>query len=650
LDEPVTLRRQTPWIAGGVALVVAAAGAGFAGWRAHRESAQDDEARRAAQAFVSAWQTGHLADIGWSSSDGTAMQAEYAAVVAGMGSVKPTVRLDGVTRSGQRAEAAIAASWVLGRQNWTYSYPVRLVERSGRWLVDPDGVSGASIFAPITRDARLSLTRTQAPRGTITGKGNTQIVGPGRVVDVGIEPARVVDPSGLVADVARITGVDRATLAKALAAASPHAFVPVITLRQADYDQAKDKLQPLKGTVFRAREQSLAVNRDFARALIGTVGPVTAEIVSASDNRYRAGDFAGVSGLQRQYDSQLSGQASYMVMEVPKDKTKEQTGPTLFTTGVQAGQNLSTTLDPKVQIAADNALKSITVPGAIVAIDVRSGAVLAVANTPSSGLNRAMVGRYPPGSTLKVATTLALLKGGVRPTTKVSCPPTATVGGRKFRNYEHEAFSGAVPFSTDFKDSCNTAFVGLSKRLQPDDLHDAALQLGLGVDWTAALGASPQTFAGSIPTTTGAVDQAAAAFGQGRNLVSPLSMAVLAGSVARGKFLAPSLVLSPAPAGSAAAAPTAPPAPAAKDIATLHSLMRLVVTSGTAAGKFTGLSGGPVFAKTGTAEFGSGSPPTTHAWLIGWQGDVAFAVFVEEGKSGGSVAGPVARDFLRRLH
>jgi cell division protein FtsI/penicillin-binding protein 2 len=261
-------------------------------------------------------------------------------------------------------------------------------------------------------------------------------------------------------------------------------------------------------------------------------------------------------------------------------------------------------------------------------------------------LNRAMVGRYPPGSTLKVATTLALLKGGLKPSTAVNCPPTATVGGRTFRNFEHERL-GRVPFSTDFKNSCNTAFVGLSARLKADDLHAAGLALGLGVDWAAALGAGDQTFTGSIPATTGAVDQAAASFGQGRNLVSPLSMAVLAGSVARGRFLAPTLVTSPAPAG---AAPAAVRPPAAKDIATLHSLMRLVVTSGTAAGKFTSVPGGPVFAKTGTAEFGSDSPPQTHAWLVGWQGNIAFAAFVEEGTSGGSVAAPVVRDFLNRLH
>jgi cell division protein FtsI/penicillin-binding protein 2 len=575
------------------------------------------------------------------------MQTEYADLVAGMGSLAPTVRLAAVHRDGTTASASIAVRWALPSSGaWTYSNTLTLQQHSTGWEVKPDGPAGSSVFAPVPRDSRLTATRTQGERGNITGRGGAAIVQPGIVVDVGIEPARVQDAAGLVKAVARITGVAPGPLATAVAAAAPHAFVPVITLRASDYFKVRDRLQPLKGTVFHQRTQALGLTKAFARALIGTIGPVTAEIVKGSQNRYRAGDFAGVSGLQRQYDAQLAGSASYVIKAVPKDTTADQTGTTLLQTEAKPGQPLATTLDPKTQQAADKALSTLKVPGALVAIDVRTGGVLAVANTPSNGLDRAMVGRYPPGSTLKVATTLALLRHGVTPNTQVNCPPTATVGGRSFRNYEHEQL-GSVPFSVDFKNSCNTAFVGLSTKLQPGDLHDAALQLGLGGDWADGLGAGPQTFTGSIPTTTGAVDQAAAAFGQGRNLVSPLAMAVLAASVSRGTFLAPTLVTSPAPA--AAAAPS-PAAPSTKEISTLHSLMRLVVTSGTAAGQFTGVPGAPVFAKTGTAEFGSTVPPPTHAWLIGWQGNVAFAAFVEEGKSGGSVAGPVVRSFLTALH
>jgi cell division protein FtsI/penicillin-binding protein 2 len=651
------MKRRGAWISAGVAVVVVAAG--LVGIEVHhsKESGADSAARRAAQAFVSDWQGGRLAAVAWNGTTGAAMQTEYAAAVAGMGAIKPAVKLSSVQRNGTTATAHVAVTWPLGSgQSYSYTSAVTLTDRSGgsggssgfgSWRVSPEGVAGASDFAPITRDARLSLSRTQAARGLVTGKGGATIVGPGKVVDVGIEPSRMTNAASLVKTVARLTGVEAAPLAKAVAAALPDAFVPVITLREADYLKVADRLQPLKGTVFRSRMQSLGLTRDFARALLGTVGPVTAEIVQASGNRYSAGDFAGVSGLERIYDARLGGGSSYTVSEVPKDPKSDTSIVTLFHNAATPGQPLATTLDPKVQDAADAALSRLKVPGALVALDVKTGAVLAVADTPSNGLNRAMVGQYPPGSTLKVATTLALLQGGLKTSTHVECPPTATVGGRSFRNYEHES-GGSVPFSVDFAKSCNTAFVGLSKRLRSNDLHAAAAELGVGDSWGAGLGAGPQTFTGSIPTNTSAVDQAAAAFGQGRDLVSPLSMAVMAATVARGSFLAPALVTSPAPTPAPIATPST--TPSARDIATLHTLMREVVTGGTAAGQFTGVPGGPIFAKTGTAEFGSASPPQTHAWLVGWQGNLAFAAFVDTGRSGAVAAGPVVRSFLTAVH
>ena len=77
--------------------------------------------------------------------------------------------------------------------------------------------------------------------------------------------------------------------------------------------------------------------------------------------------------------------------------------------------------------------------------------------------------------------------------------------------------------------------------------------------------------------------------------------------------------------------------------------MREVVTDGTGS-VLKDVPGGPVSGKTGTAEHGTKTPPETRAWFVGWQGDVAFAVLVEEGRSGGTVAAPLAKAFLTDLH
>jgi cell division protein FtsI/penicillin-binding protein 2 len=167
--------------------------------------------------------------------------------------------------------------------------------------------------------------------------------------------------------------------------------------------------------------------------------------------------------------------------------------------------------------------------------------------------------------------------------------------------------------------------------------------LGIGAGWEKTVGVNG-AFAGSIPENTGATDKAAATIGQGRNLTSPLALAVMAGSVARGSAIAPALVTKPAPEDGA----RDPKALDPEVTSQLRSLMGLVVTEGSAE-VLRNVPGGVVRGKTGTAEHGTKNPPETHAWFVGYQGDVAFAVLVETGKSGGTVAAPVAKAFLTNL-
>jgi cell division protein FtsI/penicillin-binding protein 2 len=113
-------------------------------------------------------------------------------------------------------------------------------------------------------------------------------------------------------------------------------------------------------------------------------------------------------------------------------------------------------------------------------------------------------------------------------------------------------------------------------------------------------------------------------------------MAGVAATVAAGRWHAPRLL-----AGDPRRA-IAPLDASVRD--TLRTLTRAVVTEGTG----TALAGvpGDVHGKSGTAEFGGGDPPPTHAWFIAYRGDVAVAVLVENGRSGGSVAAPIAARFF----
>jgi cell division protein FtsI/penicillin-binding protein 2 len=216
---------------------------------------------------------------------------------------------------------------------------------------------------------------------------------------------------------------------------------------------------------------------------------------------------------------------------------------------------------------------------------------------------------------------------------RTPCPPTATVQGKSFRNFEGEALGDSTLRSV-FAHSCNTAFVLLATSLGGDALGAAARRFGFDVEYHAGL-PSP---GGTFPVPRDAVELAAAAIGQGRVLATPLHLASVAAAAESGQWRAPYLVTDLDDGPNAALTHGTRGA--------LHVLMRAVVSEGTgkAAASVPELAG-----KTGTAEFGTGTPPPTHAWFIGFRNGVGFAVLVEGGGVGGRVAAPIAAKFAAAL-
>jgi cell division protein FtsI/penicillin-binding protein 2 len=320
------------------------------------------------------------------------------------------------------------------------------------------------------------------------------------------------------------------------------------------------------------------------------------------------------------------------------DGSVAPTGTEVFRQEPRPGTPVRTTLDVSVQRAADAALGGTTRRSALVAVRVSDGAVLAVANRGTEE-NLAFTAQVPPGSTFKMVSALGLLDAGaVTAETPVDCPGTVTVDGRSFKNSD-SVRPGTVPFRTAFARSCNTAFAALAPKLGPDGLATAGRTLGLEARWQLGV----DVFTGRVSAGGSATERAAAAFGQGTTVVSPLAMAAATAAVARGRWQQPKLVLEPSPGEPA------PPGPQLRSdsVESLRTMMREVVTAGTATA-LRDVPGGPVFGKTGTAEFDD-NPAHTHAWFVGWQGDVAFAVFVERGGSGSANAVPLAERFLRGL-
>ena len=361
-------------------------------------------------------------------------------------------------------------------------------------------------------------------------------------------------------------------------------------------------------------------------ALVGRVGAAEAD----GEERL-AGDPVGVSGLQAAFDAELGGGASGDVQVVDAANAVVQT---LAHIPGRAPVPVQTSLDPRIQGIVEGRLSGLDKPAAMVVIRPSTGEVVAIGNNPPGGFNRALVGRYPPGSTFKIVTSAALLMDGLTPDSPASCPEIATINGRDFRNAEGAAL-GDIPFRRAFFESCNTAFVQLATDLEAADLVAAAGRFG----FNAAPGIELPVETSSFPDPNGLVDQASASIGQGRVAATPLQMATVAATVASGTH-------RPTTVRKVTTPPAGTPLPDGV-AATLQELMRLVVEQGT--GTAAQLPGAPVHGKTGTAEFGTERPPRTHAWFVGFRGDLALAVVVEDSGFGGVVAAPLAREVFRQV-
>ncbi len=579
----------------------------------------------------------------WSHRDFVAMAAlveappadfvtEHSAVEKQLGVTAASYQAGPVQIKGAHANAPLTSHLTLaalGRLDLTSTLSLHLVR--GHWLVAWTSRTIANQLGP---GDRFSLSQTWPARAPILGAAGSSLTPDMTTVTVGLQGSGIKDPAGLQAALVQ-AGLDPAKVAAAIAAAGSHPndFETIQTLTQAQYLPIQAAIHPLPGTRFHTQTQLGALTPDLAAHVVGTVGPITADQLAKLGAPYQATDRVGQNGLEQIDEHQLAGTPAVAVKVVDGSGA---TVATLATTAGHPGQPLQTSIDPHVQQAAAAALAATKAQAAVVVVRASTGEVLASVSHPTSQpFDLALDGEVPPGSTFKVITASALLKSGIASGTETTCPPTISVGGRTFHNFEKEALA-TLTFAQAFAVSCNTAFISLASHLASTAVPATATTYGIGARISMGLPA----FAGSVPDPADAVEQAATAIGQGRVVVSPLIMAEVAGAVGSGSVHHPRLVTG-APDDTAAAQPLDPAL-----LAQLRPMMAAVVTSGTAAG--AGLPAG-TFAKTGTAEFGAANPPATHAWLIGYRGDLAFAVLFYGGGIGGAVAAPIASKLLTAI-
>ena len=397
---------------------------------------------------------------------------------------------------------------------------------------------------------------------------------------------------------------------------------------------------PARGQVLAADGTVLSSPQAIAQSgsislLTGNVVAATAAQAKALGAPYQKGDLIGQGGIEQAYQARLAGQPALVIRIEGPGKKVDATAVRFPAT---AGRSVQTSIEMRDQLAAAHAVAAAATTKKIdmVVLQPSTGRVLALVERPG-GLDRALQGIFPPGSTFKIVTASALTKKGLRPSTTVQCPPTVDIGGRIFHNFDNEHL-GTTSLLNAFAVSCNTTFAMLaSQHLTGSSLRSMAEEFGF--NQKPALGIP--AVLGRFSTPHQPVDLAAAAFGQGTDLVNPLSQAAEAAAIEDGTWRPPVLVVSPAPPQTAQPRKLSPAL-----LGSLRPMMRAVVTRGTAAG--VGFPPG-VYGKTGTAEYGSGLNPPSHAWFIGYRGDLAFAVLVEGGGVGADASAPIANAFLRKV-
>lgn len=390
----------------------------------------------------------------------------------------------------------------------------------------------------------------------------------------------------------------------------------------------------------------------------------------------------GRDGLEVTFDDQLQGAAGgaiYLVdpggYKVP-GKPLEQRMP-------EKGKSLVTSLDAELQLAAEKAMEGHK--GSAVALDVRTGEVLVMASKPDfdpltrktnlpadmspeefnkSGvwMNRAIQGRYPPGSTFKIITAIAGLRAGtIEPgTSMIDCPGFYFVGERRFPCWNHSGHGRNIDVVRAIRDSCNVFFYRFGLETTPQFIAAEAKSFGFNEPTGIELPSEFRSPRVADPAWRKAHwrsadlpdgiwrggDTANIAIGQGDTLITPLHAACMVASFARGETMTkPTLVHDP----NRPAQHTTPIGLSPSDYNAVLEGMKQCYQFGTGRlAKVEDLSGA---AKSGTAQ----KTPIEIAWLICFapaeNPQIAIAVALEGGEGenfgGGTNAGPVVAAILQ---
>lgn len=417
----------------------------------------------------------------------------------------------------------------------------------------------------------------------------------------------------------------------------------------------------IRGTIFDRQGVVLAETKwlgERSKRVYLTENQVSpfAHVIGYVSERY------GAAGLEAAYSRELLGLTDADALENLLDKLLNRT---------PRGNDLVLTLDANLQRTAFQALNGR--PGAVVALDPKTGAVLAMVSSPAFNsnaidqagvwnrlnrddenaplLNRATQGAYPPGSAIKIVTGSGLLaRQKARPGDAIQCPGYVIVDGNRIADNQAH---GKVDFIKALALSCNTYFAQGGVEMGWQGFIDTFHQFGLNQSPDLGIPVRPGTLAAKERRNLSQL--AESSFGQGDTLISPLHMALACSAIANnGVIMKPYLVKEVRKPGGkeirVTESSTWLTATGPEVAALVKEGMINAVNWGTAT--TAAIRGVKVAGKTGTAETKTDRQPNSlpHAWFVGFapahDPKVVVAVIVEKSGPGSRVAAPVARDVM----
>ncbi len=615
------------------------------------------------------------------SADQFVARYKGAATEATLKTVKPV--LVSAQESGDDAQAQFTATletYALGTLQQTYTMSLRREE--GKW-----GVlwSPSLLFSQLTDGGTLKFTPLVSSRGNILDRLGRPLAVDQPLTVVEVVPAEMKNESAVLAALAQMFGQSTAQI-KALYSKFPGGWRTAVGTLTAD--QVKANLEKLSLPGIRTdttKNQRTYPHGQAGAHAVGYVAQVSADDLGTyAPKGYRAGDLLGKTGLELWGENYLAGQRGGKLVVLSPSGTITAT---LADVPAQQSQSLYTTLDAGLMDIADKALGARN--GAVVALDITNGNVLAMVSHPAfdpnkfaqglSGadarallndpnspfLNRAAQSSFPPGSVFKIVTYAAAIEKGVFAPTSLFEDPGYWDGlgqtNRKY-NWTWETTgkgAGTLSLSSALTQSDDVVFYQVGTKLDEVDrnlMPSFARAFGLGT----ATGIEIGEVAGNVPDPAavpnwGKGEAANLVIGQGTMLTSPLQIADMLAAVANGGTLyRPHLITRIADVAAGTERVIQPevrgklPVSAAT-LASIRDALKKVTTTkeGTAVSAFRGarvVSAG----KTGTAEVLKTGEP--HAWFAGYapadNPKIALVVLVEHGGEGSMAAAPIFREIV----